>query len=95
MVVCDCCPEDEGNEAQAAVKTCLRCEISLCEQHLRPHLQRPAYSTHLLVEPLMMYPAAGALPIRTYSGITAWMIGSMSAQTAFWKDGMLNTKSKG
>lgn len=42
-----------------------------------------------------MYPAAGALPIRRYSGITAWMIGSMSAQTAFWKDGMLNTKSKG
>ncbi|KAF4117557.1 hypothetical protein G5714_002110 [Onychostoma macrolepis] len=53
VVVCDCCPEDEGNEAQAAVKTCLRCEISLCEQHLQPHLQRPAYSTHLLVEPLM------------------------------------------
>ncbi len=53
VVVCDCCPQDEGNEAQAAVKTCLRCEISLCEQHMQPHLQRPAYSTHLLVEPLM------------------------------------------
>lgn len=53
VVVCDCCPEDKSNEAQAAVKTCLRCEISLCEQHLQPHLQCPAYSTHLLVEPLM------------------------------------------
>nr|XP_021326940.1 E3 ubiquitin/ISG15 ligase TRIM25 isoform X3 [Danio rerio] len=53
MVLCDCCPEEEGDEAQEAVKTCLNCEISLCEQHLLPHLQRPAYSTHLLVEPLM------------------------------------------
>ncbi|XP_056097142.1 tripartite motif-containing protein 16 [Rhinichthys klamathensis goyatoka] len=53
LVVCDCCPEGEGDEVQAAVKTCLRCEVSLCEQHLQPHLQRPAYSTHLLVEPLM------------------------------------------
>ncbi|XP_051553319.1 E3 ubiquitin/ISG15 ligase TRIM25-like [Myxocyprinus asiaticus] len=53
VVVCDCCPE-EGDKAQVypAVKTCLRCEISLCEQHLRPHLQRPAYNNHLLVAPL-------------------------------------------
>lgn len=54
VVVCDCCPQEEGDDDQicAAVKTCLRCEVSLCERHLIPHLQRPAYRTHLLVEPL-------------------------------------------
>ncbi|XP_057189686.1 E3 ubiquitin/ISG15 ligase TRIM25 isoform X2 [Triplophysa rosa] len=54
VVVCDCCPQEESDDDQkcAAVKTCLRCEVSLCEQHLIPHLQRPAYRTHLLVEPL-------------------------------------------
>lgn len=35
-----------------AVKTCLRCEVSLCAEHLQPHLERPAFSTHLLVDPL-------------------------------------------
>ena len=54
MVVCDCCPEEgEAGLACPAVKSCMRCEVSLCEQHLQPHLQCPAYSTHLLVEPLM------------------------------------------
>ncbi|KAM7378852.1 hypothetical protein PAMP_004447 [Pampus punctatissimus] len=52
-VLCDCCPP-EADEALAplAVKTCLRCEVSLCAQHLQPHLERPAFSTHLLVDPL-------------------------------------------
>ncbi|XP_036453537.1 E3 ubiquitin/ISG15 ligase TRIM25 [Colossoma macropomum] len=54
VVVCDCCPEEgEGGLACPAVKSCMRCEVSLCEQHLQPHLQFPAYSTHLLVEPLI------------------------------------------
>lgn len=35
-----------------AVKTCLRCEVSLCADHLQPHLERPAFSSHLLVDPL-------------------------------------------
>ncbi|XP_036407054.1 E3 ubiquitin-protein ligase TRIM11-like [Megalops cyprinoides] len=46
-VQCDCCPGD-----QAAVQTCLRCEVSLCADHLQPHLQRPAFRSHLLVRPL-------------------------------------------
>ncbi|XP_068557613.1 E3 ubiquitin/ISG15 ligase TRIM25 isoform X1 [Cebidichthys violaceus] len=52
-VPCDCCPSaaDEG-QPQSAVKTCLRCEVSLCAAHLQPHLERPAFSTHLLVDPL-------------------------------------------
>ncbi|XP_007258099.2 E3 ubiquitin/ISG15 ligase TRIM25 [Astyanax mexicanus] len=55
VVACDCCPEENGEAGSAcsAVKSCLRCEVSLCEQHLQPHLQCPAYSTHLLVDPLM------------------------------------------
>ncbi|XP_059200632.1 E3 ubiquitin-protein ligase TRIM11 [Centropristis striata] len=52
-VLCDCCPPDAAEEQPPlAVKTCLRCEISLCAQHLKPHLERPAFSTHLLVDPL-------------------------------------------
>lgn len=51
-MVCDCCPEGGAGAACPAVKSCLRCEVSLCEQHLQPHLQCPAYRTHLLVEPL-------------------------------------------
>lgn len=35
-----------------AVKTCLRCEVSLCAQHLQPHLDQPAFSSHLLVDPV-------------------------------------------
>ncbi|XP_054870377.1 E3 ubiquitin/ISG15 ligase TRIM25 isoform X2 [Amphiprion ocellaris] len=50
-VLCDCCPP-EAEEPALAVKTCLRCEVSLCAQHLQPHLERPAFSTHLLVDPL-------------------------------------------
>ncbi|XP_066536393.1 tripartite motif-containing protein 16 [Hoplias malabaricus] len=54
MVLCDCCPEQGDTGAVCpAVKSCLRCEVSLCEQHLQPHLRGPAYSTHRLVEPLM------------------------------------------
>ncbi|KAK2821964.1 hypothetical protein Q5P01_022029 [Channa striata] len=52
-VLCDCCPPDAGEgQPPLAVKTCLRCEVSLCPTHLQPHLERPAFSTHLLVDPL-------------------------------------------
>uniref|UniRef100_A0A096ME22 E3 ubiquitin-protein ligase TRIM11-like n=1 Tax=Poecilia formosa TaxID=48698 RepID=A0A096ME22_POEFO len=52
-VLCDCCPlQAEDSRPPMAVKTCLRCEVSLCADHLRPHLERPAFSSHLLVEPL-------------------------------------------
>lgn len=52
-MLCDCCPP-EAAEGQTllAVKTCLKCEVSLCAGHLQPHLERPAFSTHLLVDPL-------------------------------------------
>ncbi|KAM3605237.1 uncharacterized protein V6R79_022752 [Siganus canaliculatus] len=52
-VLCDSCPpEAKDGQPSLAVKTCLRCEVSLCAQHLQPHLDRPAFSSHLLVEPL-------------------------------------------
>lgn len=52
-VLCDCCPpEAEEGQTLVAIKTCLRCEVSLCAEHLQPHLERPAFSTHLLVDPL-------------------------------------------
>lgn len=52
-VLCDSCPPDAGEGwPPLAVKTCLRCEVSLCAEHLQPHLERPAFSTHLLVDPL-------------------------------------------
>ncbi|XP_037537963.1 E3 ubiquitin-protein ligase TRIM11 [Nematolebias whitei] len=52
-VPCDCCPpQAEDGRPALAVKTCLRCEVSLCAGHLQPHLERPAFSSHLLVEPV-------------------------------------------
>ncbi|XP_018601498.1 E3 ubiquitin/ISG15 ligase TRIM25-like [Scleropages formosus] len=52
-VPCDACP-DEAPPAvpPAATKTCLRCEVSLCAHHVQPHLERPAFRNHPLVEPL-------------------------------------------
>ncbi|XP_067117712.1 E3 ubiquitin/ISG15 ligase TRIM25 [Osmerus mordax] len=35
-----------------AVKTCLKCEVSMCQEHVRPHLELPAFRAHLLTEPL-------------------------------------------
>ncbi|XP_030218728.1 E3 ubiquitin/ISG15 ligase TRIM25 [Gadus morhua] len=59
VVPCDCCtpppPATVVTETAApteAVKTCLRCEVSLCARHLRPHLERPAFRHHQLVDPL-------------------------------------------
>ncbi|XP_013864393.1 E3 ubiquitin-protein ligase TRIM11 [Austrofundulus limnaeus] len=52
-VLCDCCPlQAEDGRPPLAVKTCLRCEVSLCAGHLQPHLDRPVFSSHLLVEPV-------------------------------------------
>lgn len=52
-VPCDCCPAvADGERPSLAVKTCLRCEVSLCGEHLQPHLERPAFSSHLLVDPV-------------------------------------------
>ncbi|KAG9329618.1 hypothetical protein JZ751_003460, partial [Albula glossodonta] len=46
---CDYC---SPGDAAPAVKTCLQCEVSMCAEHLRPHLERPAFREHPLTEPL-------------------------------------------
>ncbi|XP_023688369.2 LOW QUALITY PROTEIN: E3 ubiquitin-protein ligase RNF135 [Paramormyrops kingsleyae] len=48
-VNCDCC--NPGNQA-TAVKTCLTCMLSMCEKHINPHLELPAFREHHLTEPL-------------------------------------------
>ncbi|XP_043925826.1 E3 ubiquitin/ISG15 ligase TRIM25-like [Protopterus annectens] len=47
-IPCDICLD----KASAAVKTCLKCELAMCEFHLQPHLQRPAFKSHALMEPI-------------------------------------------
>ncbi|XP_011617220.2 E3 ubiquitin-protein ligase TRIM11-like [Takifugu rubripes] len=47
-VCCDCCPDQQN----PAVKTCLKCEVSLCGEHVKDHLERPAFADHPLAKPL-------------------------------------------
>lgn len=47
-VYCDCCPADTTE----AVKTCLKCEVSLCQTHVKSHQDLPVYTGHPLVQPL-------------------------------------------
>ncbi|XP_061433996.1 E3 ubiquitin/ISG15 ligase TRIM25-like [Lethenteron reissneri] len=49
VVFCDTCDDGET----PAVKTCLRCEMSLCESHLKPHLTNPRLMDHVLVAPIV------------------------------------------
>ncbi|XP_034020620.1 E3 ubiquitin/ISG15 ligase TRIM25 isoform X2 [Thalassophryne amazonica] len=35
-----------------AVKTCLKCEVSMCHEHIKPHLELPAFREHLLTDPI-------------------------------------------
>ncbi|XP_051555436.1 E3 ubiquitin/ISG15 ligase TRIM25-like isoform X2 [Myxocyprinus asiaticus] len=53
-VHCDYCPVEAGEDRKGgmAVKTCLKCEVSMCPKHLQPHLELPAFREHPLVEPL-------------------------------------------
>ncbi|CAN0208878.1 unnamed protein product [Lampetra planeri] len=48
VVVCDNCTVGQT----PAVKTCLRCEMSFCATHLKPHLENPRLREHLLVAPI-------------------------------------------
>ncbi|KAB5550691.1 hypothetical protein PHYPO_G00056840 [Pangasianodon hypophthalmus] len=45
-VECDFCTERKHK----ALKTCLVCQASYCEDHLQPHYQSPAFKKHKLVE---------------------------------------------
>ncbi|XP_077594836.1 tripartite motif-containing protein 16 [Stigmatopora nigra] len=47
-VVCDSCME----RPRRAVKSCLTCLVSYCEEHLRPHLENAKFHNHRLLEPL-------------------------------------------
>ncbi|XP_047188071.1 E3 ubiquitin/ISG15 ligase TRIM25-like isoform X2 [Scophthalmus maximus] len=47
-VYCDCCP---GKKA-LATQTCLKCEVSMCTEHVEGHLELPAFTGHPLVRPL-------------------------------------------
>ncbi|XP_070701238.1 E3 ubiquitin/ISG15 ligase TRIM25-like isoform X2 [Pempheris klunzingeri] len=47
-VYCDCCLERKT----LAMKTCLKCEVSLCKEHVKDHLELPVFTGHPLVNPL-------------------------------------------
>uniref|UniRef100_A0AAR2JKV4 Uncharacterized protein n=1 Tax=Pygocentrus nattereri TaxID=42514 RepID=A0AAR2JKV4_PYGNA len=51
---CDYCPPEpmDTNKGSTALKTCLKCEVSMCPEHVQPHLELPAFREHPLVEPL-------------------------------------------
>ncbi|XP_070696472.1 E3 ubiquitin/ISG15 ligase TRIM25-like [Pempheris klunzingeri] len=46
-VFCDHCIDEHS----MAVKTCLKCEVSLCSRHLQRHHEKESFRTHSLVEP--------------------------------------------
>ncbi|XP_058476220.1 tripartite motif-containing protein 16-like [Solea solea] len=46
-VACDVCT----GRKRKALKSCMFCLVSYCEEHLQPHYQSPAFKKHKLVEP--------------------------------------------
>lgn len=52
MILCDMCTEEDRKPAR---KTCMKCEISMCTQHLQIHLTTPVLlQTHPLTEPMAL-----------------------------------------
>ncbi|XP_042353614.1 E3 ubiquitin-protein ligase Midline-1-like [Plectropomus leopardus] len=47
-VYCDYCLEKKT----LAIKMCLKCEVSMCKEHVKDHLELPVFSGHPLVRPL-------------------------------------------
>lgn len=47
-VLCDSCIDSPSK----ALKSCLTCQVSYCEAHLRPHLENAKFQSHRLVGPL-------------------------------------------
>ncbi|KAM4714351.1 E3 ubiquitin/ISG15 ligase TRIM25 isoform 2-T2 [Anableps anableps] len=45
--------DQEGASSTLAIKTCLKCEVSMCQEHLKPHLELPAFREHPLTDPLL------------------------------------------
>ncbi|XP_060702313.1 E3 ubiquitin/ISG15 ligase TRIM25-like [Hemiscyllium ocellatum] len=46
-LLCNYCP----SHPRPAVKTCLKCEASMCLEHLRHHTESTVFKSHLLVDP--------------------------------------------
>ena len=52
VVLCDMCTKEDRKPAR---KTCMKCEISMCVQHLQVHLTTPVLlQTHPLTEPMAL-----------------------------------------
>ncbi|XP_036939930.1 E3 ubiquitin-protein ligase TRIM47-like [Acanthopagrus latus] len=47
-VFCDYCV----TEKNPAFKTCLKCEVALCKEHIKDHMELPVFTGHPLVKPL-------------------------------------------
>ncbi|XP_061403192.1 E3 ubiquitin/ISG15 ligase TRIM25-like [Lethenteron reissneri] len=47
VVLCDFC----NDGTTAASKTCLRCDMSYCPTHVKPHQENPKFRGHILVDP--------------------------------------------
>lgn len=52
-VLCDSCIDNK----QKAVKSCLVCQASFCELHLKPHFEGAAFRDHQLLDPIKDFEA--------------------------------------
>ncbi|KAJ8016692.1 hypothetical protein DPEC_G00009950 [Dallia pectoralis] len=54
-VLCDQCLDIEA----PAIKTCLKCEVSMCARHLHRHSERESFQNHALVNPQTKFSSTG------------------------------------